>query len=197
MAETGGGRDERRAALIRWEGAWRGFKWRTCLALVLSAHVKWVQQPRWWGGCGGSAATILSEQLTFIDSQIGEGAHKKKVLFDAGGLSSDLWNLCWYYKGLRVKDYDDGDGENQQAAPWMLQSDIVYHQHSLFFLFVWPSVCLFTATVHSLFSKPLHLFFFFHFHFLLERPHTVKCQRGLTFASNAAVWRIYKIYLFR
>lgn len=86
------------------------------------------------GGVGdlrvaGGVGTTLSEQLTFIDSQIGERANKKKSSL-MQGLSWDLCNLCRYHKGLRVKESDDDGGENKQVTPGRRQSDIVHDKHS-------------------------------------------------------------------
>lgn len=162
MAKTGGGRDERRAALIRWEGACQGFKWRTCLALVPVCARQVSAAAEVVGRSGGELESHLSEQLTFIDSQIGEG-RIKKLLFDAG-LGSDLCNLSRCYKGLCVKDYDDGDGEKPtndtlNAAVW--------HNLSLtlailpaWFLFVWPSVFIDHHNPQSVLHASSSIFFF-------------------------------------
>lgn len=120
---AGGDGDERRAALIRWEA---GFKWRACFTLVLSAHVKG-EQSRWGSGlekqdgCWGGGGVILSEQLTFIDSQIGEKAHKKTA----------LWCRCYHWICLISVDITKGciSGKWRENKPnsLRLQSDIQGH----------------------------------------------------------------------
>lgn len=90
------------------------------------------------------------------------------------GLSSDLCNLCRYYKGLRVKENDDDGGENKQNTPSMLQSDIVYRTHSLHFAFMIPiyvAKCLF---IYCCLFINLVSFYFSYSNVRQLCPHTVK-----------------------